>query len=57
MQKIKDKLSKLGNKFIPQATFMLDSSQEVRDELSAATESDRTPTYHAECQNVFKSKI
>ena len=36
---------------------MLDSSQEVRDELSAATESDRTPTYHAESQNVFKSKI
>jgi len=56
MQKIKDKLQKLGKKVLPSANFLLDSSQEVRDELSLATESDRAQRHETLMQNFMSKK-
>ena len=56
MQKIKDKLQKLGKKVLPSANFLLDSSQEVRDELSLATESDRAQRHETLMQNFMNKK-
>ena len=56
IQKIKDKLQKLGKKVLPSANFLLDSSQEVRDELSLATESDRAQRHETLMQNFMNKK-
>ena len=56
IQKIKDKLQKIGKKVLPSANFLLDSSQEVRDELSLATESDRAQRHETLMQNFMNKK-
>ena len=54
MQKIKDKLQKLGKKIVPEANFILDSSMEVRDELSMPSESDRAQQHQEVFQKFMK---
>ena len=56
IQKIKCKIQKLGKKIRPDANFILDSSMEVRDELSVSSDTYRGPLHQKISTSFIKKK-